>query len=340
MRTWGIAIVTTGMFATLAAAPARAEDPKSFESLAGDAVTLGRADLAGLVWSLSATCASGDELAQRQCKAARDARAAELQGATFVVDGDAAAFAVGAWNPGTKSVALTLRGCVACVAPVGGMYVVSSKAAPSFKGGTAEAALVHETARAFRDEEAARRWGKRLQHLRTQFVVRIAAASGGMWERDGKKGLALDVLAYRVFDPCDGDIVCASPPSSKAPADSRTCGEAVVEGEAPRTDEPKGGGDGGTDAPPLPMQLDAGHIKAAMKPVVEASKECFAVYEVAGKAKMIYSVSGDGSILTYEQTGDFVDTPTGKCIDKAARAVVFPKSKKKKSGFSFPLVLQ
>ena len=38
--------------------------------------------------------------------------------------------------------------------------------------------------------------------------------------------------------------------------------------------------------------------------------------------------------------GEFVDTPTGKCIDKAAKAVVFPKSKKKKFGFSYPLTLQ
>ncbi|MBZ0231377.1 MAG: hypothetical protein K8M05_03440 [Deltaproteobacteria bacterium] len=338
MRTWGIAFLTSGLLVTLAAAPARAEDPKSFEALARTAEPLARADLAGLVWSLTTPCNDGDELAQRQCKAARDARAAAVRDATFVVDGDGTAFAMGAWKAESKSAPITLRGCIACAEPVGGLYLVSSKAAPSFKGATAEAAVVHETARTFKDEAAAKRWATRLPQLRTQFVVKVAAAGGGMWERDGKKGLALDVLAFRVFDPCDGGIVCASPPSGKGPTDKKTCGESVVEGEPagdrPKVDAPR------VDEPAVPAQLDARDIKTAMQPVVEAARACFDTYGVAGSAKMVYAVGGDGSILAYEQTGDFVDTPTGKCIDKAARAVTFPKSKKKRFGFSYPLTLQ
>lgn len=333
MRTWGIAFLTSGVFVALAATPAHAGDP-SFEALAKDADALSRADLAGLVWSLTASCNDGDELEQRQCKAARDARAAEVRGKSFVVDGDGTAFAMGAFKADTKSAPITLRGCIACAEPIGGLYLVSSKAAPSFEGATAEAAAVHESARTFKDEAASKRWATRLPQLRTQFVVKIAAAAGGMWERDGKKGLALDILAFRVFDPCDGGIVCASPPSGKGPADSKTCGESVVEGEPKPKDEPV------DEGPVLPAQLDAKDIKLAMKPMVEAAKECFETYGVAGSAKMIYSVSGDGSILTYELTGDFVDTPTGKCIDKAAKAITFPKSKKKKFGFSYPLTLQ
>ncbi len=333
MRTWGIAITST-VLTLLATTLAVAED-KTFEAMSEGAAVLGKADVPGLVWALTATCSDGDELAQRQCKAARDARAATLRDATLVIDGDAAAFSIGPWKADTKSVAVTLRGCIACVAPVGGLYVVSSKAAPSFKSGTAEAALVHETARAFKDEAAAKRWSARVQHMRTQFVVKISAANGGMWDRDGKKGLAMDVLAFRVYDPCDGGIICASPPSGKAPTDSRACGEAVVEGEPkPAVDEPK------DDGPVLPAQLDAKDIKRAMEPVVTTARECFDTYGVAGKGKMVYSVAGDGSILSYEQIGDFVDTPTGTCIDKAAKAVTFPKSKKKKFGFSYPLSLQ
>jgi hypothetical protein len=336
MRTRGIVFAICGLALTAAAGTARAEDP-SFEALAKSAQPLSRADVAGLVWSLTAPCGDGDELAQRQCKAARDARAAEVRGSTFVVEGDGTAFSLGAFKADSKSSPITLRGCIACAEPIGGLYIVSSKAAPTFKGGTAEAAVVHETTRAFKDEAAAKRWATRLPSLRIQFVVKVSAAAGGMWERDGKKGLALDILAFRVFDPCDGGIVCASPPSGKGPADKKTCGESVDEGtpkDEPKTDEPK------VDEPVLPAQLDAKDIKNAMKPVVEASKACFDTYGVAGNAKLIYAVSGDGSILTYEQTGEFVDTPTGKCIDKAAKAITFPKSKKKKFGFSYPLNLQ
>lgn len=337
MRTWGVALATSSICftlgLTLAVSPAHAEDPKSFESLAASAVALNRADLGGLVWALTATCDDGDDLAQRQCKAARDGRLAEVKGATLVVDGDAAAFSIGEYKADTRAVAVTLRGCIACVAPVGGLYLVSSKAAPSFRDGTAEAAIVHETSRTFKDEAQARRWAARLPSMRAQFVVKLTVAGGGRWERDGKHGLAFDVLGFRVYDPCDGGIVCASPASGKAPADAKTCGEAVVEGEVkPEVVKPV--------EPELPAQLDARDIKNAMKPVVEAAKACFDTYGVPGNARMVYAVGGDGSVLTYEQLGDFVDTPTGKCIDKAARAVTFPRSRKKKFGFTYPLVLQ
>ena len=338
MRTWGIAFVTCGLLASLAAWPAAAEDPSSFEALAASAQPLGRADLAGLVWALTASCTDGDDLAQRQCVAARDARAAAVRAATFVVDGDAAAFSIGAWKADTRSLPLVLRGCVACARPLAGLYVVSSKAAPTFRGEVAEAALVHETARTFKDEDAARRWSARAPHLRTQFVVRVAAAAGGLWERDGKRGLAVEILGFRVHDPCDGDVVSASPPSARGPADARTCGAGAGE---PRPTEP---GPRPTEPAPaeptLPAQLDARAIKLAMQPVVQAARACFDTYGVAGNARLAFSVAGDGSILTYEQTGDFVDTPTGTCIDKAARATTFPKTRKDRFGFTFPLSLQ
>lgn len=336
MRTWGVAVATGSIcFIGLNLAPraARAEDATSFESLATTAVPLSRADLGGLVWALTSKCDDGDDLAQRQCKAARDGRLAEIKGSAFLVDGDAAAFSIGEWKADTKSVQVTLRGCIACVAPVGGLYLVSSKAAPSFRGGTAEAAIVHETARSFKDEGQAKRWATRLGSLRSQFVVKLTVAGGGRWERDGKTGLAFDVLGFRVYDPCDGGIVCASPTSGKAPADKKTCGESVVEGEVKQPEVKP-------DEPVLPAQLDAKDIKTAMKPVVEAAKACFDTYGVPGSAKMVYAVGGDGSVLTYEQIGDFVDTPTGKCIDKAAKAVTFPRSKKKKFGFTYPLNIQ
>lgn len=327
MRIRGIVLATISLLGVVGTAHAE----ESFENLASTAVPLSRADIGGMVWALTATCDDGDELLQRQCRAARDGRVAEVKGATLLVEGDAGAFQTGEWKPDTKSLPIVLRGCIACVEPVGGLYLVSSKMAPSFKGATAEAAIVHETARTFASEAAARRWAARASSMRVQFIVRITAAADGRWERDGKKGIAFDVLGYRVWDPCDGGIVCASPASGKGSVDTKTCGEAVVEEVKP---------DVNPEEENLPAQLSAGDIKQTMKPVAQAAKDCFDVYGVPGKAKLVYTIGGDGSIMSYELTGDFVDTPTGKCIDKAAKAVVFPKSKKKKFGFSYPLNVQ
>ena len=79
---------------------AAAQDAKAekFETIAEGAVRVDRAGLAGLVWSLTAPCDQGDELAQRQCRAVRAARVAKFGGKRFLVRGDAAAFTVGAFD--------------------------------------------------------------------------------------------------------------------------------------------------------------------------------------------------------------------------------------------------
>jgi hypothetical protein len=45
-------------------------------------------------------------------------------------------------------------------------------------------------------------------------------------------------------------------------------------------------------------------------------------------------------VQKYEQQGDFVNTPTGQCIDAAMGKASFPASKKQKTVISFPITLQ
>ncbi len=333
MRTWGIVIaMCLGVSTTGSSAEAR--DPTAFEATAEGATVLTRADLTGLAWALTAACTDGDDLAQRQCKGVRDARARAARATTYLVDGDAGAVTLGAWQPETKSAPVVLRGCVACTEPVGGLYIVGSKAAPTWNGAVAQAAILHERARPFKDEAGATAAAAR--PLRAQLVVRIAAATGGMWERDGKRGIAVDVLGYRLYDRCTGELISASAGSAPVPADPKACGAAVAAAEGATEAEAAPV----APAPVLPAQLDARDIKAAMRPVVEAARECFDRYGVAGSSRLVYTVGGDGTVLAYELTGFFAQTPTGTCIDKAARAATFPKVQKKKFAFTYPLVLQ
>lgn len=327
----------------LAATPAVADDAKSvdaapsYDALRAEATPLSRADLLGLGWSLTAACTDGDDLAQRQCRAVRDARAASVRSGVFVVEGDAAAVQIGEWSADTKSAPLVIRGCVACVEPAGGHYIVSSKAAPTWQGVVAYAATIDEVALPFKDEAAAKKWAAgRGRGLQTELVVRLASAAGGMWQADGKAGLAVDVLGFRVHDPCSGEVLRASGEAGKGPVDKAACRAAAAEAASASADDK-------IPAVPkvaLPDQLDAKDIKTAMQPVVEAASACFDTYGVAGAAKLQYTISGDGSVSAYQLTGDFVDTPTGECIDQAARAVTFPKVKKKQFAFTYPLVLQ
>lgn len=329
MRTWGPVLAT--MFGLAALAPAAAAE--TFDELAAKAKPLSATDVKGMVWALTATCAEGDARVQSRCRQVRDRRAAELRAGTWLVDAEAGAFSIGAYDPDAKSVLVSLVGCIACK-PVDGLYIVSNKAAPTFTGpggneDVATAVTVHQDEEPFPSQAAADRWRKRAGTVRAQFVFRIPEAAGGLFERDGHKGLAVAVLGYRMHQRCDGAIVAASPFAAPlAPEKIAACGA---------------GDDTQVDTGPkviLPEVLTADDIKAVMRPVVTAAKECFDNYGVPGRAKLTYTITGPGAIAAYEQVGDFVDTPTGRCIDKAAKGVSFPATQKPTFTFTWPINVQ
>jgi hypothetical protein len=199
---------------------------------------------------------------------------------------------------------------------------------PRFAAGKLKTALGHDNARGFPDETAAKAWGQSVANARVQLVVKLAAKP--RFTVDGKSGLAFDLLAYRVIAPCDGSIVVAKPASGPAEPDKARCTQA-----APQPSEP-------AETKPEPAKLEAltpGMIQEAMKPVFDAAQACHEKYGVTGKAKLRITVTGEGAIAKYEQQGDFVGTPTGQCIDDAAKAVTFPRTRKPKASFSYPIPL-
>ncbi|HEY5948369.1 MAG TPA: hypothetical protein VIV40_22890 [Kofleriaceae bacterium] len=310
--------------ALVLAVPAHADD--TFEAKATGAQQLGRVE--SLVWAFTTPCDSGDDTQQRQCRRVRDTRAAELAGATLLVDADKDAFDVGAWSPQKKSVPMTLSSCIRCSGvEIDGKtyYVVTSRdggAAPKLKGGKLETALLHDNARQFADEAAAKAFAKSVSNARVQLLVKVPAKPKTVV--DGKPVVVLDLIGYRVFSPCDGSIVFANPKSGPAEADKKQCGP-IASGAA-----------SGNDV----AQLTPALINDAMKPVVEAANACFAKFAVAGKAKLKITIAADGSVTKYDQQGDFVSTPTGQCIDAAMTKAAFPRSKKAKTSISFPINLQ
>jgi hypothetical protein len=309
----------------------------SFDQAAAGAVRLARRDLPGWAWALTASCDQGDDMAQRQCRVIRDARAARIKGQTFVIEAEPQAFFAGGWDPAKKSITLTVRGCVAC-APVdaGGkkIFIVTNKAAPTETGETLQAAVIHETAKVFTDDAAANAWeAKAIPRLKIELVFALPAGNP-LWSRGGKDGIAVDVLAFRVVDPCDGGVVCSSGGAGGMDPDKKTCGT-VDEGQADSSDS----------APAAPEEtivdrLEPYMIKEALDPAVAAAQKCHDTYGVDGETKLKLTITGDGSIVAFEQVGDFTDTPTGECIAKAVKAITFPKSRKARTSFTYPIVLR
>lgn len=301
----------------LVATPAFADD--TFETMAVGAQRVARIE--NVVWAFTAACDIGDDTLQRQCKTVRDSRAAELAGATLLVDADTDAFAVGAWSPQKKSVPLKLTSCIRCAGvEIDGKtyFVVASKAgnpAPTFGGAKLQTGKLYDTARQFPDEPTAKAYAASLASARVQLIVKVPAKPVTVIDR--KPVIALDFVGYRVFTPCSGSVVFASPQSGPLEADKKQC---VAGAEVD--------------------EVTPAMIGDAMKPVVKAANECFARFRVTGTAKLKVSIGSDGGVLAYEQQGDFVSTPTGHCIDAAMPTATFPRSTKPKTTFSYPIDLK
>lgn len=311
----------------LAAGVAHADD--SFEAKAAGAQRIQH--LENVVWALTAPCDQGDDTEQRQCRIVRDKRAAELANATLLVDADRDAFDIATWNAAKKSSTLSLRACIRCSGvDVDGKnwFITGGTAAPKLEGGKLRPTSLAETAKSFTDQAAAQAFVKHNADARVQMVVKVGPKS--KWAEGGKQGLALEILAFRVVSPCDGAIVMSNVPSGPAEVDKKGCaGGAVTKPVA-----------NGQDNDKLPETLSMNQIKDSLKPMVLGADQCFMQFNVAGKAKLKFTVAGDGTVAKYEQQGDFVNTPTGDCIDKSLKNVSFPRVKRAETSFSYPIILK
>jgi hypothetical protein len=277
--------------------------------------------LEDVVWAITATCEGGDDVVQRQCRHLRDTRLAALATATLVVDGDAEAFEVGKWSPAKRSVTVRLAACIRC----GGLdvdgkqvYVVGSAAQQRLEGDKLHANPLYDTARPFPTGVAADKWTRSVHGARVELLVKLPAKP--RWQLGTRPGVAFEVLAYRVYSPCTGEIVVASDPSEPLTADPKTCSKDPVE------------------APEEVDDLNAEVAHAALRSVDDAAQVCFTKLGLSGKAMLVISIAADGSIAKYDQTGDFKGTPTGDCIDRSLVKVHFPRSKGP-TRIKYPIVL-
>jgi hypothetical protein len=262
-----------------------------------------------IVWALTATCDGGDDAHQRQCRHARDSRVAQLASETLLVDADAEAFDIGAFDSAKAAIHFDVTACIRCLGvEVDGKtwFVVASGAPAHARGEVVAAGPLRADTRAFHDEAAAKAWARQVGNARVELVVKVPAHP--KWSDGGKNGIALDMVAWRVVSPCDGAVIASSLPSGPGPADKSQCIPA-----------PK--------ATTVQTELTAEEIRAAMEPIVAASHVCFGRLAVTGTAKLRIRVLPDGTVGRYEQQGDFVNTPMGACIDRAAAKLAFAPSK-------------
>ncbi|MEO7095195.1 MAG: hypothetical protein ABI175_18185 [Polyangiales bacterium] len=295
-------------------APAIAHADDTFEAKATGARSVIHVD--DIVWSLTATCDKGDDVQNRQCRSLRDQRAKDLAGQTLLVQADGFALDLGAWDSARKSVGVTLTSCIRCEGlGVDGKTWFITGGAPKVENGKVRGAPLYDTARQFATPETAAAWLKAVKNHKVELVVKIPAKP--RWNAGGKDGIQLDVLAYRVITPCNGTVVIANPSSQNAAPDKAACaaGGAAV------------------------LALTPEMIEEGMQAPMSLIRSCAKSYRGTGKGKLDLTIADDGTIAAIEQTGDFVGSKTGECIDRSMKGVTFPRSAKPKTKIAYPFVL-
>jgi len=315
-------LVILSVLGLVPATSAFADD--SFETLAQSAQRVKRVD--DLVWALTAKCDAGNDTQQRQCRRLRDARATEVKGATLLIEADHDAFTVGAWSSTKKSSPLSVTACIRCkgIDVDGKSWFVAgtreTNQPPRFQAGKQVGATLEESTKTFADSASAKKFADSVATAKVQFVVRVPAAP--VWTDSNKQGIAFEVLAYRVYSPCDGGVLMAKPKSGPGDVDKRACAGIPAAGQEVE-------------------QLTPAMIKEVITPTLEAAKSaCVAKHGGKGSGKLKLQIAPDGRITESHIEGELADTDTARCIEAAIRNVGLPKSKKPKTNCVVPINLQ
>ncbi|HEU5060501.1 MAG TPA: hypothetical protein VFU21_28415 [Kofleriaceae bacterium] len=209
-----VAVLVTGVPA------ARADG--SFDDLARKATEVSGAEgLAALFWSQLAQCPQdGDDFTRRQCEGVREARRAKVAATTFLVTADGA-IDPQPYNEKAMSIDIAVRACAACkeVELAGERRSIVGRGELKVTGGRVRAPELHTGTRTFKTRAEGKEWATTVApRLRADFLVRIPAALEP-WKEGGASGYRVEVVGFRVVDPCTGVVLWSNPPAGNVVAD-------------------------------------------------------------------------------------------------------------------------
>ncbi|MBI5482284.1 MAG: hypothetical protein HY906_25740, partial [Deltaproteobacteria bacterium] len=315
------------------------------EALLGSAEDIG--DLARTLEPFTELCNEDRDMTRRQCEVVRAYLRGVLQRRVFRADVEPGALVVGPYAQKQGGRALTLRGCVACRQPVAGdrrhlvTVRVPAKVTPDELKGLDVTTLKVPHPSAHVGELWERDVGSK---LRAEFVHKLgpvwtqktgkgktrrpgAAPGKAGWPKgwdDGSgeiRGLTMNLLGYRVYNRCTGDVLMASPKAAfkvPVPANQPDCPKPEVKVAASQP--------GVRQADPTwPYVLSVGEIRRSMDAVRGQVRACYLQFQIPGTAELEIDIGGmDGNVLGVRIVGKFDDTPTGDCVVSALGAARFP----------------
>lgn len=323
----------------LAAAPVSADDEDTFETLATQATS---SDLAEELEGLFLSCeGESDERERRACEEMVRVRRTRAREDTLLVKVDPPRVAAGK-KRGART--LVLPGCLLCTRPpmlLGTTRIVTAsepppqpkpaRAAPP-PGPAAPApppppqprvADLAQIAIEDPGPDGRPELELSLRRLRTEMVVRLATPR--LWQRGQRAGVAVEVIAYRVLDPCSGKVYISRPISGLT---------------LPQNDDPMC-----LTPPPedlrlkrardkealLPESLSAEQIERTLRPIRQHARDCFSRYRIRGRIDLAIDVRPDGTVKMVRSSGPLTDTPTSSCVREGVLRLRFPRFRSRTS---------
>ena len=287
--------------------------------------------LAALFWSADPKCDKlENSLHRSQCIEVSSKRRQEVSGKTFFVEGTSA---VSVQKAGKKAVKISVYSAFSNGHDeswvVGPGVVVKGD---GIKGDGVPKTLYKSVNKKFKDEQYLAHWSQYIApRLKTEFLVQIPS-NVKSFKAKGKSGFQLEVVGYRLFDPCSGDVLSAKPAAKRAPQDSSTCEDEPK--FVRRISKPKSNG------PQLPGQLSRKQIGDTLKALKDRGVVCRGAYGINGRGAFKFTIGKNGVIKESNQTGDFVGTPTGICLEDVLKTMRFPEFRDKDMKVSYPVVLR
>ena len=285
--------------------------------------------MTALFWSQGADCeANKNDLLRRQCEGVRGERKRRVASQTYLVDVGAEALDI-VTDAKKMSVQVDLKACLWCGSE--GPVVIGT-GEHKVEAGKVQAAILGSASKTFEKGGMAQHWAAHIAtRMKAQLLVKVPATLQN-FKAGARDGYKVEVVGYRLYDPCQGDVAAASPQSSKGPVVASTCKDAPAFTGDPTV----------AKVPEIvhPDRLNTAQITGAMSDVLKQTHACYEAYGIEGTATFKMIIAGSGKLAKSEQLGDFAGTPTGICLDKAIQAASFPKSKKKATPITYPIVLR
>ena len=208
--------------------------PGSFEALLGTAETIG--DLARTIEPFTELCNEQRDMTRRQCEVVRHYLRGVLGRRVFHSDVEKGALVIGPYSLKQGGRTLTLRGCLACDHPVPGdlKHLVTVRPPQKLASAEVKGQDVTTVKVPHPSAHVAEIWQRNVgSKLRAEVVFKLGPGwtqkvpKGKVrkWDEFGAevRGLGMQLLGYRVYSRCSGDVLASSPARRTVPSPRSRC---------------------------------------------------------------------------------------------------------------------